>query len=51
MVFYSPDTIDLRANWEINQRLKIPTEVESLPDLDSMDRYNINRKTPPVLDP
>ena len=50
MVYYSPDTIDLRANWEINQRLKIPSEVESLPDLDSMD-ININRKTPPGLDP
>ena len=50
MVYYSPDTIDLRANWEINQRLKIPSEVESLPHLDSMD-ININRKTPPGLDP
>ena len=50
MVYYSPDTIDLRANWEINQRLKIPSEVESLPDLDSMD-ININRKTPPGPDP
>ena len=50
MVYYSPDTIDLRANWEINQRLKIPSEVESLPDLDSMD-ININRKTPPGFDP
>ena len=50
MVYYSPDTIDLRANWEINQRLKIPSEVESLPDLDSMD-ININSKTPPGLDP
>ena len=49
MVYYSPDTIDLRANWEINQRLKIPSEVESLPDLDSMD-ININRKTPPGFD-
>ena len=49
MVYYSPDTIDLRANWEINQRLKIPGEVESLPDPDSMD-ININRKTPPVFD-
>jgi len=28
MVFYSPDTIELRANWEINQQLKIPNEVE-----------------------
>ena len=49
MVYYSPDTIDLRANWEINQRLKIPGEVESLPDPDSMD-ININRKTPPGFD-
>ena len=49
MVYYSPDTIDLRANWEINQRLKIPSEVESLPDTDSMD-ININRKTPPGFD-
>ena len=49
MVYYSPDTIDLRANWEINQRLKIPSEVESLPDTDSMD-INIKRKTPPGFD-
>lgn len=49
MVYYSPDTIDLRANWEINQRLKIPAEGESFFDPDSMD-ININRKTPPGLD-
>ena len=50
MVYYSPDTIDLRANWEINQRLKIPSEVESFPDPDSME-ININRKTQSGLDP
>ena len=50
LVYYSPDTIDLRANWEINQRLKIPGEVESLPDPDSMD-INISRRTPPGFDP
>ena len=50
MVYYSPDTIELRANWEINQRLKIPAEVESFPDPDSME-ININRKTPPGLAP
>ena len=49
MVYYSPDTIELRANWEINQRLKIPAEGESFFDPDSMD-ININRKTPPGLD-
>ena len=49
MVYYSPDTIELRANWEINQRLKIPTEGESFFDPDSMD-ININRRTPPGLD-
>lgn len=49
MVYYSPDTIDLRANWEINQRLKIPGEVESLPDPDFMD-ININRKASPGFD-
>ena len=50
MVYYSPDTIELRANWEINQRLKIPAEVESFPYPDSME-ININRKTPPGLAP
>ena len=49
MVYYSPDTIKLRANWEINQRLKISSEVESLPDPDLIE-ININRKTPPDLD-
>ena len=24
MVYYSPDTIKLRANWDINQQMKIP---------------------------
>ena len=27
MVYYSTDTIDLRANWDINQRLRIPSEI------------------------
>ena len=36
MVFYSPDTIDLRANWEINQKLKIPSEVK-FTAVDSME--------------
>ena len=49
MVYYSPDTIELRANWEINQRLKIPAEGESFFDPDSMD-ININSRTPPGLD-
>ena len=49
MVYYSPDTIELRANWEINQRLKIPAEGESFFDPDSMN-ININRRTPPGLD-
>ena len=49
MVYYSPDTIELRANWEINQRLKIPAEGESFFDPDSMD-ININRRTTPGLD-
>ena len=49
MVYYSPDTIELRANWEINQRLKIPAEGESFFDPDSMD-IKINRRTTPGLD-
>ena len=49
MVYYSPDTIELRANWEINQGLKIPAEGESFFDPDSMD-ININSRTPPGLD-
>ena len=49
MVYYSPDTIELRANWEINQRLKIPAEGESFFDPDSMN-IKINRRTPPGLD-
>ena len=27
MVYYSTDTIDLRANWDINQQLRIPSEI------------------------
>tara|TARA_X000000950_G_scaffold94240_4_gene118780 strand:- start:15720 stop:17381 length:1662 start_codon:yes stop_codon:yes gene_type:complete len=30
MVYYSPDTIELRANWDINQQLKIPLETNSI---------------------
>lgn len=37
MVYYSPDTIELRANWDINQQLKIPNEVESFTVPDSLD--------------
>ena len=35
MVFYSPDTIELRANWDINQKLKIPSEVKFISAVDS----------------
>ena len=27
IVYYSTDTIDLRANWDINQQLRIPSEI------------------------
>jgi len=27
MVYYSTDTIDLRSNWDINQQLRIPSEI------------------------
>jgi uncharacterized protein (DUF2141 family) len=48
-VFYSPDTIELRANWDINQQLKIPAEVESF---SVQDTINIQEKeeTLPALD-
>ena len=50
MFFYSPDTIELRANWEINQQLKIPsTEFYdfSVPDSIGID---INKQIPQVID-
>lgn len=40
MVYYSPDTIELRANWEVNQRLKIPSEVRLKPKVDSLEVSN-----------
>lgn len=49
MVYYSPDTIELRANWDINQQLKIPAEVESFSVPDSID-INIKKEIPPALD-
>jgi hypothetical protein len=54
-VFYSSDTIELRANWDINYQLKIPAEEEgfflqdtlniqekrqSLPALESLEISN-----------
>tara|TARA_B100001173_G_C16028241_1_gene565132 strand:- start:3894 stop:5459 length:1566 start_codon:yes stop_codon:yes gene_type:complete len=44
MVYYSPDTIELRANWDINQQLKIPSEVQSFSSVDFLD-INIEDKT------
>ena len=49
MVYYSPDTIELRANWDINQQLKIPAEVEIFSVPDSLD-INIKKEIPPALD-
>ncbi len=40
MVYYSPDTIELRANWEVNQRLKIPSEVRLKPKVDFLEVSN-----------
>ena len=37
MVYYSPDTIELRANWDINQQLKIPSEAQSFSTVDSLE--------------
>ena len=49
MVFYSQDTIDLRANWEINQQLKIPsTEFENFSVPDSIKIYK--KGEPQVID-
>jgi hypothetical protein len=36
MVYYSTDTIDLRANWDINQQLKIPPEIFPISQIDSI---------------
>ena len=49
IVYYSPDTIELRANWDINQQLKIPAEVEIFSVPDSLD-INIKKEIPPALD-
>ena len=40
MVYYSKDTIDLRANWEINQQLRIPSEEPSFSAIDSLEILN-----------
>ena len=50
MVFYSPDTIELRANWEINQQLKIPsTEFDNFSVPDSMV-IDTKKQIPQVID-
>ena len=48
-VYYSPDTIELRANWDINQQLKIPAEVESFSVEDFKD-IKVKEETLPALD-
>lgn len=40
MVYYSRDTIELRANWDINQQLEIPAEVETFSAIDSLQILN-----------
>ena len=40
MVYYSSDTIDLRANWDINQQLKIPSEIVPISGIDSIKVLN-----------
>ena len=40
MVYYSIDTIDLRANWDINQQLKIPSKIISIAGIDSIKVLN-----------
>jgi len=40
MVYYSTDTIDLRANWDINQQLKIPPEIFPISQIDSIKILN-----------
>jgi hypothetical protein len=40
MVYYSTDTIDLRANWDINQQLKIPSEIVPISGIDSIKVLN-----------
>ena len=49
MVYYSPDTIELRANWDINQQLKIPSEVQSFSTVDSLE-INIEKIPLPAVD-
>ena len=39
-VYYSPDTIELRANWDINQQLKIPADVDPFSKIDSLETIN-----------
>lgn len=48
-VYYSPDTIELRANWDINQQLKIPAEVDSFSVEDFKD-IKVKEETLPALD-
>jgi len=40
MVYYSTDTIDLRANWDVNQQLKIPSEIVPISRIDSIKVLN-----------
>jgi len=40
MVYYSTDTINLRANWDINQQLKIPSEIVPIFQVDSIKVLN-----------
>ena len=49
MVFYSIDTIELRANWDINQQLKIPSKIQSFSTVDSLV-INIEGKIFPAVD-
>ena len=40
MVYYSIDTIDLRANWDINQQLTIPSKIIPIAGIDSIKVLN-----------
>lgn len=48
-VYYSPDTIELRANWDINQQLKIPAEMKSFSVQDTLNILE-KEETLPALD-
>ena len=48
LVYYSPDTIELRANWDINQQLKIPSEDNFFSTLDSLE-INIEQEILPAI--